>query len=221
MKKAAKGVSGVLCALAALLRVIALLMTSVQLVGQSKGYFTRAHEKLNTAEKIGVSAADFDLISDAVMDYLQGDRDDLDVQATFAGQMQEVFTDAEKLHLVDTYMLLRSVAAVRDWCALGFAVCMLAAYLLRGNGFTKYCAKTVLIVSFCTAVVLAVLTMLVGAGKAAPAQDAVVLAQLLSNTYLSVLIRDITLIFAAGVFAVCVACALVLFAGKKGETHAV
>ena len=97
MKKPAKGLSAALCALAAVMLAVVLLMTSVQLTGLNKNYFMRSHEKLGTAQRIGVSDADLEMITENLVDYLKGKREDLDMQAEIAlrGNEREVFTEAK------------------------------------------------------------------------------------------------------------------------------
>ena len=240
MKKPAKGLSAALCALAAVMLAVVLLMTSVRLTGLNKNYFMRSHEKLGTAERIGVSDADLEMITENLVDYLKGKREDLDMQAQIAlrGNEREVFTEVEKLHMVDVYWMFRAGYVARDWCLLIFAAALIAAFFLAKDGFAKRCAKTMLITCLVCVVVLGAVSLWVAAGDFTEiffawhevafdndmwllSYEEHVLVNMVPEAYFSTIARDITLIFGAGILAVCAACIVVLVRSRKKVADAV
>ena len=64
-----------------------------------------------------MSEEDLDLTTDVLLDYTQGKRGNLDVQAVIGGQVQEVFNQREKDHMVDVQALYLNAMSVRNLAA--------------------------------------------------------------------------------------------------------
>lgn len=76
--------------------IAVLILTSVDLNCFSRPFYADQYRQLNTAQTIGMSEEDLDLTTDVLLDYTQGKRENLDVQAVINGQVQEVFNQREK-----------------------------------------------------------------------------------------------------------------------------
>ncbi|MEY8381871.1 TIGR01906 family membrane protein [Christensenellaceae bacterium 44-20] len=85
--------------------VLGVILNCVNFFCFQKSFYQREYQKLDTAEQIGMSGADLQAATDALLDYLRGRREDLHVQATIGGQQREVFNQREILHMVDVRML--------------------------------------------------------------------------------------------------------------------
>ncbi len=238
MKKFAKAASAALCVVAAICLALVLLMTSVQMTGLNKNYFMRSHEKLGTAQTIGASEETVEMITEALVDYLKGDREDLDMQADIAlrGGEKEVFTEVEKLHMVDVYFMFRAGFIARDWCLAIAALSLIGAFFLAKENYAKRCAKSMLVTYGVMAAALAVVIFWVSRDftraffffhEVSFSNDMWlldrslhVLINLVPEVYFSTIARDIMLIFAAGIVLVCVLCVLALTRRKKVDEGA-
>lgn len=85
--------------------VLGVILNCVNFFCFQKSFYQREYQKLDTAEQIGMSGADLQAATDALLDYLRGKREDLHVQATIGGQQREVFNQREILHMADVRTL--------------------------------------------------------------------------------------------------------------------
>ena len=97
--------------------IAVLILTSVDLNCFSRPFYADQYRQLNTAQTIGMSEEDLDLTTDVLLDYTQGKRGNLDVQAVIGGQVQEVFNQREKDHMVDVQALYLNAMSVRNLAA--------------------------------------------------------------------------------------------------------
>jgi integral membrane protein (TIGR01906 family) len=85
--------------------VLGIILNCVNFFCFQKSFYQREYQKLDTAEQIGMSGADLQAATDALLDYLRGRREDLHVQAIIGGQQREVFNQREILHMADVRTL--------------------------------------------------------------------------------------------------------------------
>jgi len=85
--------------------VLGIILNCVNFFCFQKSFYQREYQKLDTAEQIGMSGADLQAATDALLDYLRGKREDLRVQAAIGGQQREVFNQREILHMADVKTL--------------------------------------------------------------------------------------------------------------------
>lgn len=85
--------------------VLGIILNCVNFFCFQKSFYRQEYQKLDTAEQIGMSDADLQNATDALLDYLRGKRDDLCVQAVVRGQQREVFNQREILHMADVKTL--------------------------------------------------------------------------------------------------------------------
>lgn len=85
--------------------VLGIILNCVNFFCFQKSFYRQEYQKLDTAEQIGMSDADLQAATDALLDYLRGKRDDLRVQAVVRGQQREVFNQREILHMADVKTL--------------------------------------------------------------------------------------------------------------------
>ena len=148
--------------------VLGIILNCVNFFCFQKSFYQREYQKLDTAEQIGMSGADLQAATDALLDYLRGRREDLHVQAIIGGQQREVFNQREILHMADVrtlYLwamrigngLLILAAAFYLWAWIGGRdkAAVLGGYLQRlgfmrrwilkasGQAFTKFSLPTI------------------------------------------------------------------------------
>lgn len=68
-------------------------------------FYAYEYSKNKQAEIIGMSDTDLMKATDTLLDYLNGSRDDIVVEATIYGEKREVFNDRETKHMVDVKAL--------------------------------------------------------------------------------------------------------------------
>ena len=81
--------------------MIILFITSVEaVVYWTPGYFEKEYTKYNVLESLPAMTMDDLLeVTDQMMDYLKGDREDLHVTTTMGGQQREFFNEREIAHI--------------------------------------------------------------------------------------------------------------------------
>ena len=126
-----KTFAAVRSALAAWLLLLSMALLGVFICTTSRSFYAYEYAKYGQAETIGISDEGLMRVTNALLDYLWGSRDTLDMQAEIGGEMREVFSDREKAHMVDvrnlvilarTVMVAAFVAGAALWvvgCFLG------------------------------------------------------------------------------------------------------
>ena len=83
--------AAVLSAAAAWMLLIAMLLAGVFICTTSKAFYEHEYDKYDNAATIGVTDETLMEITDGLLDYLWGRRENLDMQAEINGEMREVF----------------------------------------------------------------------------------------------------------------------------------
>ncbi|MBQ9092149.1 MAG: TIGR01906 family membrane protein [Anaerotignum sp.] len=105
------------------------LITSVEaVVYLNPGYFEKEYTKYNVLERVHMEMDDLLYVTDEMMDYLKGDREDLVVNTIVDGEEREFFNEKEKRHMVDVQGLFLGAMKLREGAAL--LSLLLGAYLL-------------------------------------------------------------------------------------------
>lgn len=130
---------------AALCLMIILFITSVEaVVYWTPGYFEKEYTKYNVLDSLpAMTMDDLLYVTDEMMDFLQGDREDLHVVTTMGGQEREFFNEREIAHMIDVQVLFLKAMSIRRVCLA------LTAALLILMAATKARMKKVLPASLC------------------------------------------------------------------------
>ncbi len=105
---------GILCGFALM---ITLLITSVEAVCYwNPGYFEKEYAKYNVLEDVRMEMDDLLEVTEEMMDYLRGDREDLHVPTIVNGEPREFFNEREIAHMVDVRELFLGGFAIRRIC---------------------------------------------------------------------------------------------------------
>lgn len=81
--------------------IINLFMTSIETVSFSTAFYEREYEKLDRPEAIGISMEELMESTIGLLDYIKGNRDDLNIWAEIQGDRRSVFNEREIQHMVD------------------------------------------------------------------------------------------------------------------------
>ena len=123
--------------------VVMLLLTCVsQAVFGNMNYFRKEFEKYNVTQNIDMEMDDIMYVMDELMDYLHGDREDLEnIVTEVNGETRDFFTEREKTHMADCKVLFDGGFAIRKGAAVVFVTLLLVfkkKFSLRR--FLKYAA---------------------------------------------------------------------------------
>lgn len=115
--------------IAAFCLMCAILVTAVEaVVYWNDGYFEKEYRKYNVLRQVPMEMSGLLYVTDEMMDYLRGDREDLDIRVSVNGRVQEFFNDKEKRHMDDVKGLFLAAEKLRA-CGL-LAAALAGAFLL-------------------------------------------------------------------------------------------
>lgn len=125
--------------------VVMLLLTCVsQAVFGNMNYFRKEFEKYNVTQNIDMEMDDIMYVMDELMDYLHGDREDLEEIVTEVnGETRDFFTEREKTHMADCKVLFDGGFAIRKGAAVVFVALTLLLVFKKKfflRRFLKYAA---------------------------------------------------------------------------------
>lgn len=106
--------------------LVGILLTVVFTVCFDHSFYEQEYKANGQAEKIGMSQEDLMKSTDALLDYLQGKKDDIKVEAMMNGHNVEVFNERETLHMADVKELLDNAVKARDILLWGGAAILAA-----------------------------------------------------------------------------------------------
>lgn len=118
--------------LTGLCALVVLLFTIAQAVVYTPAYFEREYTKYGVPESIGIRLPDLMDVTEEMMDYLKGDREDLVVVTEINGETREFFNDREKAHMADVKHLVLGAFALRRWAF--FAGVLLTVFMVLRKG---------------------------------------------------------------------------------------
>lgn len=121
--------------------VVMLLLTCVsQAVFGNMNYFRKEFEKYNVIQNIDMEMDDIMYVMDELMDYLHGDRENLEnIVTDVNGETRNFFTEREKTHMADCKVLFDGGFAIRKGAAVVFAALTLLL-VFKKRRFLKYAA---------------------------------------------------------------------------------
>ena len=122
---------GIVCAFCLM---IVFLITSVEAVTYwTPGYYEHEYEKYNVTAAVRMEMDDLLQVTDEMMDYLRGDRDDLHVMTVVDGSPREFFNAREIAHMEDVRGLFLGAITLRRVCLAAAAVYVLLMAALKAD----------------------------------------------------------------------------------------
>lgn len=132
MKNQTRLLSGFLGLFCAFSLMIVFLITSVEAVAYwTPDYFEHEYTKYHVDQAVHMEMDDLLDVTDEMMAYLRGRRDDLHVPTVVDGQPREFFNAREIAHMEDVRGLFLGGLALRRICLALAAACILGLYLLK------------------------------------------------------------------------------------------
>lgn len=112
---------------AAFTAIIALLIGAIEIAAfTNRSFYEKQYEKNNVLTSVGMEMDDLMLVTDYMLDYLQGKHDVLTVPTTMWGEERDFFNDRERAHMEDVQRLNQNAVTVMWCCVAACAVCLIA-----------------------------------------------------------------------------------------------
>lgn len=122
---------GILCAFCLM---IIFLITSVEaVVYWTPGYFEKEYEKYQVPETVHMEMDDLLEVTDEMMAYLRGEREDLHIMTTVDGQAREFFNDREIAHMEDVQGLFLGAITLRHILLVTAVLCVILMAVLKAD----------------------------------------------------------------------------------------
>lgn len=122
---------GILCAFCLM---IIFLITSVEaVVYWTPGYFEKEYEKYQVPETVHMEMDDLLEVTDEMMAYLRGERNDLHIMTTVDGQAREFFNDREIAHMEDVQGLFLGAITLRRILLVTAVLCVILMAVLKAD----------------------------------------------------------------------------------------
>lgn len=147
---------GIFCGIALM---IVLFITSIEAVAYwTPGYYEKEYTKYNVLEAVDMEMGDLLEVTEEMMAFLRGNREDLHVPTIVGGEPREFFNEREIAHMEDVQGLFLAAISIRRWCLALIAACIAALFFLKAD------VKRVLPRTVCagTALFFSVLAVLAG-----------------------------------------------------------
>lgn len=139
------GLCNIMLFAAALLIIVALLFTSLQVCMNRRGWYYQSYVKYGTAAQTGISEEDMTSAIFRLIDYMEGRVDDIQLGVTENGKLVEMYNRQEIDHMVDVRGLYQAWRGVRDYGTVGaIALFTACAMLYKGQNFKRKLGKSFL-----------------------------------------------------------------------------
>lgn len=131
---------GILCGFALMMT---LFITSIEAVCYwNPGYYEKEYAKYNVLEDVQMEMDDLLEVTEEMMDYLRGDREDLHVPTIVNGEPRDFFNAREIAHMEDVQGLFLGGFAIRRVCVGVMAAVVLLLFALKAD-IKKVLPKTI------------------------------------------------------------------------------
>ena len=106
---------------------LVILLSILQIYSFNKTFYLKQFEKNNIPDTTKISMEDLEKITEKIIGYLKNNEKDLNLQVSIDGNMEEVFGEREKEHMVDVKVLFQKGYNIRNG---SFFLCLLALGIL-------------------------------------------------------------------------------------------
>lgn len=125
-----KGIYWMTAGIGAIAMLVAILLTSIQLlVGTGTGFFEREYKKYAIPAHLSISMENLLVLTEEIMDYINGEQNSLEIVTVIDGREQEFFNEIEKQHLLDVRILFAQGRIIRRVCiGIFIFICLVLAW---------------------------------------------------------------------------------------------
>ena len=97
------------------------------------GFYEKEYEKYDVLSDLDMKMEDVMYVTHEMMDYLKGDRENLEVVTTVEGIQQDFFNEQDKLHMADVQGLFIGGLHLRTGAVIVLMVCLAVLLLMKGR----------------------------------------------------------------------------------------
>lgn len=137
--------------------IVFLLLSSVDMNCFKESFFAEQYKELHTAQSLGLSQEDLMRSTTTLLDYLKGERDDIDVLIRLNGEEVMAFNERESAHMVDVRDLYQNAMTVRTAALAVWIACVCYALWRKRSRFLALLSEGLLSVSLLFVLLLALL----------------------------------------------------------------
>lgn len=144
MNRKQNKIMSVTAVVAMFLLIIAMLLTSFQLViygDPEYRFYEKEYEKYTVTEALNMKIVDVMKVTDHMMAYLIGKEDELSIVTEVDGQTQDFFNEQDRLHMADVRNLFLGGLKLRTVCLIVFLV-LLVLLIARKADWKHLLPKT-------------------------------------------------------------------------------
>ena len=89
-------------------------MTTVEAISFDTNYYLDKYEEYDIPRITKISIEDLEDVTDKLLGYLKDEENNLNIKKSVDGELEEVFGEREKLHMVDVKYLFRKGTSIRN-----------------------------------------------------------------------------------------------------------
>ncbi len=115
-----------------------LLFSAVQIISTWDAYYRWHYEAHSIEETTKMNEEHFMEVTHKMMDYLIGRRDSLDMKAEIDGEIEEVFGEREKAHMIDVKSLFVGGRVIRNISAIILFIFITTSFFLKPKLFFRW-----------------------------------------------------------------------------------
>lgn len=117
-----------------IMAIFIMLITSFEIgIYSDFGWYEKEYEKYQVIEDLQMDMEDVMDVTEEMMAYLRGNREDLVVNTVVNGTEREFFNDREKAHMVDVQNLFLGGLKLRRWAIVLFAAAFVLLIAAKGK----------------------------------------------------------------------------------------
>lgn len=107
-----------------------IVVLSIHVTALDPSFYNERYQQERMDQKLNVSLDDLDKSITCLLEYISGEREDMDVEITINGQEQSAFNAKEKEHMVDVRNLYISCIRV-GWVCFGIVAIGMLYFMIR------------------------------------------------------------------------------------------
>ena len=132
--KTKKVLHGFLTAAAAVSLILILLLSAFEIAAYSDfGFYQKEYEKYEIQETLPMEMDDIMDVTEKMMSYLRGDREELSVMTTIDGERQDFFNEQDRFHMGEVRELFIGGLNIRFGACVAAVLCILFLVITRAD----------------------------------------------------------------------------------------
>lgn len=151
-----KKIGFIFCIILVISLPIMMLLTDLQLVTFDLEFFEDKYHEYDIPSETGIEKKDLMFITEELLEYLKGNRDDIIIYKNVYGEKEQIFEERELLHLEDVKELFKKGFIIRNLTFLAFIISIL--YFLKYN--RKKLPKALIVTSLLPIALFTILSIL-------------------------------------------------------------